>query len=152
MLASSAAEQDYCYFEVRLVDLPPDADFSVGVARQSQEPLKDFAQGNLGAAGEPGWGLSASTMASLEMRAGDVIGVYIDQSGAPRVDFALNGKRLGPDYALPRSKAEEIRGQIYPAVSVGNGASLECDFDEAHFKHLSPTESFKSIIVAREML
>jgi hypothetical protein len=148
-LATSAVEQDRAYFEaiVRKLD-NAQAAFAVGVARQSDEPDKAFA-GTLGSCGEPGWGLSS---ARVECKAGDVVGVYIDQSSVPRLSFSLNGQPLGPQFDVPGSKQDEpIRGQIYPAVHVKNCA-LELVFDEGMLKHLAPNDAFKPIIVVRDML
>jgi hypothetical protein len=153
VLATSSCEQDLCCFEVKIVEL---GDFSVGVARQSQDPVNEFKARHLGTTGSPGWGLSTAKLESAgrPFAPGDVIGVFVDQTSAPKLSFTVNGKQLGPEFSLPGRlvKAEEIRGQLYPAGSVSNGAVLEFVFEETKFKHISPQDSFKAIIPVREML
>jgi len=91
LLASSSCEQDYCYFEVKVLEL---GDFFVGVCRQSAEPVKEFAKGHLGTSGNPGWGLASSRVDNLQ--SGDVIGVYVDQSSIPKLKTRIFEARFSP--------------------------------------------------------
>ncbi len=110
-LANAVLIQTRAYWEVTLLE---SGDWWIGVARKSMEAL-DRPLGE-----RPfSWGLSSSqgsTANQSAFKAGDVISVSHDLSGIRAVLlFRLNGAPID-------LKIDDVKGDVYPAVSVANGA------------------------------
>ena len=56
----------------------------------------------------------------------------LGQAELPNLSFFLNGE------LLDQGQVNRIRGEVYPAVSVSDGAELRVVFDEAQFEHAPP--------------
>lgn len=144
-LASSSVEQERAYWEVRV--LKPGA-IRVGV---SQLQAKQALASALQAAGPLSWSVDAAVGA----RAGgggssgggggckedDVVGVAFDQSEKPVVRFTLNGE------PQPAWTLQGVKGTVYPAVSVGDGAICDCCFSSGLFDYTPPDRH--TAIIAR---
>lgn len=77
---------------------------------------------------------------------GDVIGVAVQQSDLPMVQFLLNGE---PQHEIAINR---FRGTVYPSVSVVEGFKVKAVFDEDSFKELSPHVRFGPLIAARGII
>ena len=77
---------------------------------------------------------------------GDTIGVAVQQSDLPMVQFLLNGEPLH-ELAINR-----FRGTVYPSVFVREGIAGRVVFDEDSFKELSPHARFGPLIAARGII
>lgn len=94
------------------------------------------------------------------LRHNDVIGVAVQQSDLPMIQFLLNGE------PLPECTINRFRGTVYPAVYIPPGAaecggdridddegiSLTVEFDEDHFREMSPHARFGPLLAARGIL
>lgn len=92
------------------------------------------------------------------LRHNDVIGVAVQQSDLPMIQFLLNGE------PLPECTINRFRGTVFPAVYIPVGAgsegdriedegiSLLAEFDEDNFKEMSPHARFGPLIVARGII
>ena len=133
-LGSSAIHQSRAYYEVVIKG---EGKFSVGVS-QRQKQLNGQLGGN-----KKSWGLQPNAKFKVE----DIIGVAIDLDTST-LRFFHNGKELEQD------SVRGIKGLIYPAVSVSEGAKLECNFSQT-FSH-DPLKlglmGFDGIIPARDVL
>lgn len=93
------------------------------------------------------------------LRHNDVIGVAVQQSDLPMIQFLLNGE------PLPECTINRFRGTVYPAVYIPPGAadegggriddegiSLTAEFDEDNFREMSPHARFGPLLAARGIL
>lgn len=92
------------------------------------------------------------------LRHNDVIGVAVQQSDLPMIQFLLNGE------LLTECTINRFRGTVYPAVYIPAGAggegdrvedegiSLIAEFDEDNFKEMSPHARFGPLLCARGII
>lgn len=85
-------------------------------------------------------------MRSVSVRDGDTVGVAVQQSDLPMIQFLLNGEPLH-EIAINR-----FRGSVFPAIYVREGIKAEVVFDEDNFKELSPHARFGPLIAARGII
>jgi hypothetical protein len=89
-------------------------------------------------------------MRKVEVENGDVVGVAVQQSDLPMIQFYLNGEPLH-DRAVNR-----FRGSVYPAIclpeSVKGSLKVTLVLDEHCFKQKSPGQRFLPVIVARSIV
>lgn len=90
-------------------------------------------------------------MRSVDIEDGDVVGVAVQQSDLPMIQFTLNGE------PLHISAINRFRGTVYPAIYLPISA-LDKDLqvtlvvEENEFKHQSPGGRFGPLIVARNIV
>lgn len=84
---------------------------------------------------------------NVELKEGDVVGVYWDQTDFPMLTFTLNGKML-PNCAVNRIRPSS---DIYPAVSVQSGSTCELGF-ESEFIFPPISSKFKMIVCATSLI
>jgi hypothetical protein len=90
-------------------------------------------------------------MRRIPVENGDVIGVAVQQSDLPMVQFTLNGE------ALHISAITRFRGTVYPSVFLPDKANdLKAEVtlvtDEQEFRQKSPGDRFLPLIVARSVV
>ncbi len=90
-------------------------------------------------------------MRKVEVQNGDVVGVAIQQSDLPMVQFFHNGEPLH-ELAVNR-----FRGTAYPSIFLTEAAEKEdlkasLVVAEDQFEHISPAAKFGPIIVARSIV
>jgi hypothetical protein len=101
-------------------------------------------------------------MRRIDIENGDVIGVAVQQSDLPMVQFSLNGE------PLHISAINRFKGTVYPSIFLpelgdedgGGGEAAKSDttitaslvVDEHEFKHKSPGQRFLPLIVARSIV
>lgn len=87
-------------------------------------------------------------MPTISVSDGDVVGVAVQQSDLPMVQFMLNGEPRD-DLAVNR-----FRGVVYPALYIpkARGITANMVFEENEFKQLSPHARFGPLIVARGII
>ena len=81
-----------------------------------------------------------------ELQDGDTIGVAIQQSDLPMIQFLLNGEPLH-ELAINR-----FRGSVYPSIYMQEGFQVKFVTDENQFKEMSPHARFGPLIVARGII
>jgi len=85
-------------------------------------------------------------MRAIPVRDGDTIGVAVQQSDLPMIQFLLNGEPLH-NMAINR-----FRGSVFPSIYIREGLRAEVVFDEDNFKELSPHARFGPLIAARGII
>ena len=89
-------------------------------------------------------------MKSLEVKNNDTVGVAVQQSDLPMVQFLLNGEPLH-DLAINR-----FRGLVYPSIylpeSNNEEMKIEVMMNENGFRQMSPHARFGPVIVARGLI
>lgn len=88
-------------------------------------------------------------MTKIKVSNGDVVGVAVQQSDLPMVQFTLNDDPLFGD------SINRFKGQVYPAIYLpeGNeGLSLTFVFSEKDFKKSPPGSRFLPVMVARGLV
>jgi hypothetical protein len=79
-------------------------------------------------------------------KSGDVISLSFDLSGIRAVlSFRLNGA------PMDSARVEDIKGDVYPAVSVADGAVLQANFGAMPFKY-PPPEGFSEVILSQSLI
>ena len=95
-------------------------------------------------------------MRKIEVQDGDVVGVAVQQSDLPMVQFLLNGE------VLHESAINRFRGTVYPSLYLPKVAitsesesessvTVDLVLDEAKFQQMSPGPRFGPVIVARSI-
>ena len=77
---------------------------------------------------------------------GDTIGIAVQQSDLPMVQFLLNGEPLH-ELAISR-----FRGMVFPSAFVKSGYRLKFVWDEDEFKEMSPHVRFGPLIPERGLI
>lgn len=90
----------------------------------------------------PSWSLTNN-----DLKEGDVVGVYWDQTDLPMLTFTVNGKSV--PYAVTRIRPTV---DIYPAVSVKHGSTCEVIFDGSKFIYPPKSNKFKMIICSTNLI
>jgi hypothetical protein len=94
-------------------------------------------------------------MRRIELQNGDVIGVGMQQSDLPMIQFFLNGE------PLHESAINRFRGTPYPSICLPESAAADDDDDqlkvhfvmhEDDFKHKEQGQRFGPIIAARSIV
>jgi hypothetical protein len=89
-------------------------------------------------------------MRTVEVQNGDVVGVAVQQSDLPMLQFFHNGDPLY-DISVNRFK-----GTVYPAICLPKSAEEDLEVTavlmEDKFEHMSPAAKFGPIIVARSIV
>jgi len=134
-LANTTLMQDRTYFEMT-VESP--GTFAVGVTHDRKTALEHQLTDR------PGTHSLSSSQHSFA--GGDVIGCYYDLSGVRTVlSFTVNG------VAVPNATVSNIKGDVWPAVSVGDGAALSANFGQRTWTH-APTHGFVAPLMARDTM
>jgi hypothetical protein len=87
-------------------------------------------------------------MRKIEIQQGDIIGVAVQQSDLPMVQFLKNGE------PLHELSINRFRGAVYPSIHLPKGhddLNVLMVLKEAKFKHMSPNARFGPLIVARNI-
>merc|ERR1712232_1513900 len=119
-VADTVIEQDASYWEVKVLD--PGTSCKIGVSRDLQGMWLESQIGD----GESSWALD---QAKVPLKADDIVGVYFGQDDLPNLRFSLNGS------PLEDASIKKVRGEAYPAVSVGGGAKVMISFEAKLFQH-----------------
>jgi len=85
-------------------------------------------------------------MRSIPVEDGDIIGVAVQQSDLPMVQFLVNGEPRH-DLAINR-----FRGAVYPSIYVREGISATAIFVEDNWQEMSPHARFGPLIAARGII
>jgi hypothetical protein len=91
---------------------------------------------------------TAWPLKDVELRSGDVVGIYWDQTDLPMLSFSLNGNPI-INAAINRVRPSS---DVHAAVSVSNNGSCTVIFDENYFKHPSISSKFKMIICSTSLI
>jgi hypothetical protein len=166
-LANTLLLQTRAYFELTIVELPDGSDFRVGVGGSGcyaqpewvhlGQHTRSWAMGLRGSTKDAS-SASSSSSSSVDsaateektdgrpalFKAGDVIGVTLDLSEKPVVEFYKNG------VLIPDSKMV-VKGEVYPAASVSGGCMLEANFGRSSFLH-GPPPKFDAVIYVKSLL
>jgi hypothetical protein len=87
-------------------------------------------------------------MRKIKVSNGDTIGIAVQQSDLPMIQFLLNGEPLN-EQAVNR-----FRGTVYPSVFLpeNDGLSVQLVFNENDFREITPHARFGPLIVARGLV
>jgi MoaA/NifB/PqqE/SkfB family radical SAM enzyme len=87
-------------------------------------------------------------MRKIKVSDGDTIGIAVQQSDLPMIQFLLNGEPLN-EQAVNR-----FRGTVYPSVFLpeNDGLSVKLVFNEDDFRELTPHARFGPLIIARGLV
>ena len=91
-------------------------------------------------------------MTKIKVSNGDVVGVAIQQSDLPMVQFLLNDDPLFGD------SINRFKGQVYPSIYLPENnhnegsLSLRFVFSEKEFKRQPPSSRFVPVMVARGLV
>ena len=144
-LGSSTLDCDTAYWEVRIGENPDGV--KVGIKRFHIKKPSDLS-GNLDDVVAVGDDSPAWHFKGQELRTGDVVGVYWDQTDLPMLSFSLNGNII-PEASILRIRPAT---DISPAVSVKLGSSCEMIFDGNHFLNQPKSNKFQMIISAKSLI
>mmetsp|Transcript_37416 Transcript_37416/g.116952 ORF Transcript_37416/g.116952 Transcript_37416/m.116952 type:complete len:193 (-) Transcript_37416:1053-1631(-) len=172
-LSSASIDQDRSYWEVEIKSLPlPEGDVdespfsaAAGEAEGSNMGLcrigvsealgGEMLEKHLPSvdddvkASKRGWVVESCVLyapALQQLKQGDVVGIAVQLSDFPMVQFFLNGSHLnGCDVS-------RISGTVFPAVSVSGGAELLVHFDDEQWSHSPPSDKFQPILMAQDMI
>lgn len=116
----------------------------VGVKRCQKKATIDY---NTFLDSEPDANSPAWFLTETELKEGDVVGIYWDQTDLPMVSFSVNGKMVS--YCVTRIRPSS---DIYPAVSVREGSTCEVIFSGKDFKFPPKSSKFQMIICASSLI
>jgi len=146
-LGSCALECDTAMWEVIIGNQPEGIKIGVKRYHKRMNELANFAgflDDKANQEPEPtSWYLKYS-----DLKEGDVVGIYWDQTDFPMLNFSVNGKML-QNVAINRIRPSS---DIYPAVSVQSGSSCSFGFDGDHFKYPPLSSKFKMIVCATNLI
>lgn len=145
-LAGVSIEQDAAYWEWH-VEIPDgkseDTIFGLTTSKdrafyRELEELDDVTPQTNGTA----------LMKKVSINDGDTVGIAVQQSDLPMVQFLVNGEPL-PELAINR-----FRGTVYPAILLPAGENVKAILvlDENEFRQLSPHARFGPVIVSRGLI
>jgi hypothetical protein len=92
-----------------------------------------------------------SYMSTIPVSHGDVIGILMQQSDLPMLQFMLNGEQLYSTYV------NRFRGVVYPSLFLPNentddNITLRIVFKESEFQKAPPSSRFIPVMVARGLV
>lgn len=142
-IGSCALDCDVAYFEVRIGSQNP-AGTRVGLKRISkkQTDLSGFLDAEDSDNSSQAWFFNNNNL-----KEGDVVGVYWDQTDLPMLSFTLNGVTCD-NASIPRVRPAI---DIYPAVSVKDG-NCEFIFHDEVFVHKPKSSKFRMIVCATNLI
>lgn len=104
---------------------------------------------NLSCLKDPTGAKGTEYMQTIKVSSDDTVGIAVQQSDLPMVQFFLNGEPLH-ELAINR-----FRGMVHPALflpSDSEGLTVTMVFDENDFTQLTPGARFGPVIVARGII
>lgn len=152
-LIGTALEQDSAYWEFH-ISLPPRTRVDTilfGVSTKKDRKFYEGASENNEEEGVPSEANGTDLMRCVDgIQNNDVIGIAVQQSDLPMVQFFHNGEPLY-DIAVNR-----FRGTVYPSVclpsSVAENLKVTAVLSENKFQQTLPGTKFGPIIVARSIV
>jgi hypothetical protein len=143
-LGSCPLDCDTAYWEVKIGPNP--ANICLGVKRYNAKKAAPLTGTLLDNNPDDNFILKLPT--GTELKSGDVVGIFWDQTDLPMLSFALNGVDL-PSASYTRIRPAQ---DITPAVSVCDGAICQFVFDGNHFTHPPKSCKFKMIVCATSLI
>jgi len=145
-LAGVGIEQDAGYWEWHVNKLPEGTKLSFGVAHKKDRTFyNELEDANKDSPEHNG----RSMMKELEVKEGDTVGVAVQQSDLPMVQFLLNGEPLH-EHAINR-----FRGLVYPSIYLPEASGemqIQLEMNENGFKHVPPHPKFGPVILCRGLI
>jgi hypothetical protein len=142
LIGSCCLDCDTAMWEVRVGKNP--SGVKIGVKRCQKKASGDY---NTYLDSEPDPNSPAWYLQDTELKEGDVVGVYWDQTDLPMVAFSVNGKMVS--YCVTRIRPSN---DVYPAVSVWEGSTCEVVFGGKDFKFPPKSSKFQQIICASSLI
>lgn len=140
MIGSCTLDCDTAFWEI-VVGKNPEG-LRIGIKRYNAKKKAPLT-GALDTKSDDAWYLE-----DIKYQEGDVIGVCWDQTDLPMVSFCHNGVLLGTG-AINRIRPSI---DLYPAISLQNGATCEVIFDGESFMKAPPSNKFKMIVCATSLI
>lgn len=88
-------------------------------------------------------------MKEIDLKEDDTVGVAVQQSDLPMIQFLLNGEPLH-DIAINR-----FRGMVYPSIyipEIEDEIQIQLEMNEGGFRQVPPHPKFGPVIVARGLI
>jgi hypothetical protein len=87
------------------------------------------------------------SMTTIKVKKGDVVGIALQYSDLPMLQFMLNGELL-------LEHVNRFRGTVYPSVFLPDtaGLSIQLVFNENEFEQMAPHARYGPVIVARGII
>ncbi|KAJ1434494.1 hypothetical protein B484DRAFT_446579 [Ochromonadaceae sp. CCMP2298] len=143
LLGSCCLDCDTGMWEVKVGKNPEGVRIGIKKHNAKTNPGKLFEHLDSDAdARSPAWFLDET-----ELKEGDVVGIYWDQTDLPMLTFSVNGEPA-------RFSVTRIRPavDIYPAVSVREGSSCDIILDGTRFLFPPKSSKFKMIICSSSLI
>lgn len=155
IIANACLLQTRCYWEIIVLEANSTNHpvLQLGVSRKNKEEIEKKTLKNSSCAWAQIFTTShdSSSHESGEnqlttISKGDVIGLTYDLSGIrAELKFYLNGTLLN------NLNVSGIKGDVYPAVYLTEGITIQANFGQTQFKH-APPPSFESIILSQDLI
>jgi len=142
MIGSCSLEADTAMWEVVVGKNPENVLIGVKRIPSKKNVNLDNTLDEVSADSSTSWLLT-----DTDLKEGDVVGVYWDQTDLPMLTFTINGKNIPFSVTRIRPTVD-----IYPAVSVKYGSTCEVIFDGSKFLHPPKSNKFKMIICSTNLI
>jgi len=143
VIGNSQLLQNKSYWELTILNISTTGSWCIGVTRDVISVLDHSLYDR------PDSWCCSSLSAGIISMANDVIGVFYDLSGVRTViSFSLNG------VPQPNLTITNIKGDVYPAVSVAGDCSIRANFGQEPFKYpqIMKEQGFEVPIMVRSVM
>jgi len=141
--ANSQLLQNKSYWEIRILSISQTGSWCIGVTRDVISALDRSLYDR------PDSWCCSSLSAGISSKPDDVIGIFYDLSGVRTViSFSLNG------VPQPNLTITNIKGDVYPAVSVAGDCCLQANFGQQPFRYQQQMKElgFEAPIMVRSVM
>eukprot|EP00544_Gedaniella_sp_CCMP2646_P003588 CAMPEP_0202493182 /NCGR_PEP_ID=MMETSP1361-20130828/9612_1 /ASSEMBLY_ACC=CAM_ASM_000849 /TAXON_ID=210615 /ORGANISM="Staurosira complex sp., Strain CCMP2646" /LENGTH=188 /DNA_ID=CAMNT_0049123465 /DNA_START=149 /DNA_END=715 /DNA_ORIENTATION=- len=147
-LCGCSIEQDAAYWEWHILSIPEKSsdETMFGVATRKNSAFYKSLDEQSG--DESPQTNGKALMQKVPIQEGDTVGVAVQQSDLPMIQFLKNGE------PLHHLCINRFRGSVYPSIFLPHGENLQIQLvlDENEFKQMSPHARFGPVIVARGII
>eukprot|EP00579_Thalassiosira_antarctica_P006083 CAMPEP_0201888534 /NCGR_PEP_ID=MMETSP0902-20130614/27864_1 /ASSEMBLY_ACC=CAM_ASM_000551 /TAXON_ID=420261 /ORGANISM="Thalassiosira antarctica, Strain CCMP982" /LENGTH=195 /DNA_ID=CAMNT_0048418815 /DNA_START=78 /DNA_END=665 /DNA_ORIENTATION=+ len=148
-LADVAVEQDRAYWEWRVKIGNPSDDSTTLMFGVSNKRNAKFYE-VLAESTVPPEKMGTKFMGSVSLNDGDVVGVVVQQSELPMIQFYVNGEIMDQDDG---GQVARFRGTVFPSVYLPPGsASATFLYSEDQFIHGPPSPDIDPLIAERSLM
>ena len=145
-LIDCPVEQDRAYWEWRVkISNPGGTSLMFGVSNKRNAKFYEI----LAESTVPPAKHGTKFMGPVMLNDGDVLGVVVNQSELPMIQFYLNGDKVQDGGEVSR-----FRGTVYPSIFIPEGSSVSALllYGEDQFLHGPPNSSFTPLIAERSLM
>mmetsp|Transcript_22336 Transcript_22336/g.68943 ORF Transcript_22336/g.68943 Transcript_22336/m.68943 type:complete len:202 (-) Transcript_22336:2317-2922(-) len=158
VFADAAIHQDAAYWEVKIIknggrivwgisrDIERDALNAALSIKEGEDSACVLDSANLDPTSNPDPEDEAPHSGIMVLNTNDVLGVYVQQSDLPMVQFYCNGQEI------PETAVNRFRGLMYPCVSVMGGAIVKVTFNEESWEYPPAQKKYQAMMKAQELI